>query len=277
MKRRLLCMLLITLILILTACSAGDSVSPTVKSVDTPTPTSLLQQSEPPSPTIWPEAYSSILEEYKTLADYIYHDVDYSFYDFIADSDDSCEWQTQNLPDLDGIVLELVIDGSHYRDRDDLGYSLKDLNGDGSDELILLSKEYKVFAVYSTVDGRPKLLDSYWDRYRCYTIDESGLLYIHCFYDSAEDWYYTIERLSDDGSELLPKERYGMESYDYDTGERYTESHYYKVIYGKKYSEREIISESEFDEFLEKNSVFADWEKAAEITKSAVVFIPVLD
>ena len=127
---------------------------------------SLPKQSEPlPSPTIWPEAYSSILEECKTLADLIYHDDDYSFFDFIADSDGSCEWQTQNLPNLDGIALKLVIDGSHYRDRDDLGYSLKDLTGDGSDELILLSKEYKIFAVYSIVDGKPKLLDRYWDRY----------------------------------------------------------------------------------------------------------------
>ena len=63
---------------------------------------------------------------------------------------------------------------------------------------------------------------------------------------------------------------------DYDTG--YTESHYYKITDGKSYSEREIISEAKFDEFMEANPVFIDWEKHTEfIDKSGITFIPMLD
>ena len=240
---------------------------------------SLPQQSQATlSPTGWPKAYSSVLEEYKTLADYIYHDVDYSFFDFMVDSDDADEWQKQNMTDLGVVVIELVIDGLLFReDKDAYGYALKDLNGDGSDELILLLKDYTVIAVFSIVDGEPKLADRYLDRYRCYAIDESGLFYIYGS-DGSDDWSYGIYHLSDECSELLLIAEYGMESYDYDTGEYYTESHYYKVFDGKAYSEIEVISRAEFDDFMEKHPVFADWEKAAEITKSAgIMFIPILD
>lgn len=269
MKRTYVTLIIVIILLSLLAACANDT--------GIHTDTSLPQQSEPmPSPTGWPVAYSSMLEEYKTLAELIYHDDDYSFFDFIADSDDAYEWQKQNMPDLD-IVFELVIDGSRYRERDELGYALKDLNGDGNDELILLSKGYWVFAVYSTADGKPKLVDSYADRYRCEAIDGSGLFYIYGS-DGADDWSYGIYQLSDDGSELLLVAEYGMESqYSYDWGEGYPEAHYYKVIDGKSYSEREIITEAEFDEFYENHPAFADDDKAAEITKSAVVFIPILD
>lgn len=266
MKRAYVTLIIIIMLLsLLVACVNDTGIQPD---------TSLPQQSQPaPSPTRWPEAYSTIFEEYKTLADLIYHDDDYSFYDFMADSDDAYEWQTQNMHDLDSfLVSELVIDGLHYRERDDYGYALKDLNGDGSDELILISKGYTVFAVFSIVDGKPVLLDYYWDRYNCYAIDKSDLLYIFCYYDSSEDWYYTIQRLSDDGSEFLSIERYGMESHDYDTGERYPESRYYKMIDGKRYGERETISEAEFDE------LYNDFEKAAEAAdNSGITFIPILD
>lgn len=135
-----------------------------------------------------------------------------------------------------------------------------------------------MLAVFSIVDGKPRLLDRYWDRYDCCAIDESGLLYIYCYYDSAEDWYYTIEQLSDYGNELLPIERYGMETYDYDTGEHYSVAHYYKLNGEKSYSEREIISESEYGSFLDRYPVFTDWERVKEITdNSGIAFIPILD
>ncbi len=257
--------IIIMLLSLLAACVNDTGLQPD---------TSLPQQSQPtPSPTRWPEAYSSILEEYKTLADTIFRDID-----AVLDNE---EWQDQNIPIFreEGIFWQPGIwSMPFWEDKDAYGYALKDLNGDGSDELLLLLKDYSVLAVFSTADGKPKLVDNYWNRYYCNAIDKSNLLYIYCFYDSAEDWYYTIERLSDDGSELLLIERYGMETYDYDKGERYMEPHYYKVIDGKTYSEREIISKSEFDEFMEKHPVFTDWEKAAEITKSAgITFIQILD
>ena len=41
------------------------------------------------------------------------------------------------------------------------GYAIKDLNGDGVDELVLLTDEYRIIAVYSLINGIPTLLGSY--------------------------------------------------------------------------------------------------------------------
>lgn len=236
--------------------------------------TSLPQQSHPTPPsTGWPDAYSTILEEYKTLADYIYRG--------IYEIDEDIEWQDQNIPVLNeyGISWEPGFWSMPFlEDKDAYGYALKDLNGDGSDELILLLKDYTVPAVFSTEDGKAKLVERFANRHCCYAIDESGLFYIYGS-DGADDWSYGIYQLSDEGSELLLIAKYGKESHDrYDTDEYYPEPHYYKVIDGKKYNEREIISKAEFDEFMKNHPVFTDWEKAAEITKSAgITFIPILD
>lgn len=256
---------------------ATPTEMPTEMPSSTGTPTPNPEPDPNPSPAEWPEEYSAILEDYKTLANCILQDFD-SFVEIMASDDYDVYgvWEEQNIPVLrkEGFYWELGYDFAG--DKDAYGYALKDLNGDGSDELIILLKDYTVLAIYSISDGKSKRVDIFWERHDCYAIDNSGLFYIFNS-ESAADVWYTIERLSDDGSELLPIERYGIESFDYDTDEEYQEPHYYKVTDGKTYSEREIITEGEFDEFYEKYSVFADWKKAREITKSAVVFIPILD
>ncbi len=243
---------------------------PTAAATVTPMPTaSAVITPAPPSPE-WPEAYSPILKDYKTIASCIYQDFE-SFAEMNASDDYDVygKWVEQNIPVLREVgrfYWELGY-GSHD-DKDAFGYALKDLNGDGSDELIILLGN-EVLAIYSIVDGKLKRADIFWSRHDCYAIDKSGLLYIYSS-ERVVDWWYTIERLSDDGSEILPVERYGMESFDYDTHEEYQEPHYYKVTDGKSYSEREIITEAEFDE------LYDDWEKAVESAESALVFIPIL-
>lgn len=268
------------LLSLLAACVNDTGIQPDTslpqQSEPTPSPTGLPgaystilpQQSQPmSSPTRWPVAYSTILEEYKTLADYLYRGI----YDIVDDE----EWQDQNIPILsgeEGIFWEPGNQSMPFLgDKDAYGYALKDLNGDGSDELILLLKDYTALAVYSTADGKPKLVDRYCDVHDCYAIDESGLFYIYGF-DGADDWSYGIYQLSHKGSKLYLKEEYGKST---DNLKRVEDPYYYKVIDGK--SKREIISKTEFEEFYKKYPAFNDSEKAAEITKSAVVFIPILD
>ena len=258
---------------------ATPTETPTEMPSSTKTPTPSSKPYPNPSPAEWPEAYAAALAEYKIIADYNFHDI-YYLYD-IMNSSNCREWLNENIPVLSeaGITWHtmLAVDDDFWKDKDVYGYALKDLNGDGSDELILLLEGYTVLDIYSIVDGKLKHLDWYWDRHDCCAIDESGLLYIYNS-ERVVDWWYTIERLSDDGSELLLVERYGMESFDYDTDEEYQEPHYYKVTDGKTYSEREIITEAEFDEFYEKHpAFFGDWEKRAEITESVLTFIPILD
>ncbi len=257
MKKTYVTLIMIIILLSLLAACANDAgIRPD---------TSLPQQTEPkPMPKGWPVVYASILEEYKTLAGYIYQDAD-SLLD-ILESDVAEEWEEQNIPVLseEGDHWGIFIGGVYLReDKDAYGYALKDLNGDGSDELILLLKDYKILAVYSTADGKPRLVDQYWDRYSCDAIDESGLLYIYGF-DASDDWSFGIYKLSDEGSKLFLKAEYGKST---DNLKRVEDPYYYKVID----EEREIISKAEFDK------LYDDWIKATKIANSGITFIPILN
>jgi len=57
------------------------------------------------------------------------------------------------------------------------GYAIKDLNGDGVNELVLLESKYYVLAIFTEVDGVPVLLDSFTD-IRTACIDESGNIHV---------------------------------------------------------------------------------------------------
>ncbi len=55
------------------------------------------------------------------------------------------------------------------------GYSLGDINGDGTDELVYLLRDHTVLAIFTMCEGQPRLLDAFWDRYRGY-INEQGYI-----------------------------------------------------------------------------------------------------
>ncbi len=57
------------------------------------------------------------------------------------------------------------------------GYALKDLNADGVDELILLESNYYVLAIFTQVDGKAILLDTFTDL-KSACIDANGLIHV---------------------------------------------------------------------------------------------------
>ncbi|MBQ8441245.1 MAG: hypothetical protein IJX19_11325 [Clostridia bacterium] len=63
------------------------------------------------------------------------------------------------------------------------GYTYRDLNDDGSDELILLTEDYKLLAIYTMKDGRPLRVEDVWGRIVSCIIDEKNRLHI---FDSTE-------------------------------------------------------------------------------------------
>lgn len=62
----------------------------------------------------------------------------------------------------------------HYKRS--CGYAIKDLNRDGTDELIFLNEDYTIVAIVSMANGTPTLLGSYQPRATCY-IDAQGYLH----------------------------------------------------------------------------------------------------
>lgn len=137
------------------------------------------------------------------------------------------------------------------------GYALKDLNGDGVAELVLLNDDYTVIAIFSVVDGKPVLLDSYSPRRMCW-IGGNGLLRV----TYKEDYYITRVYNIVGGSpqsELVLE--YALEEYYSANGDLIKK--YYKRENGKNYEE---ITEAEYNALKKQYGEYLG-ESGAEATR----------
>ena len=74
-----------------------------------------------------------------------------------------------------------------------------DLDGNGTEELILMESKYYVLAIFTTVDGKPLLLDSFTDLRSC-AIDKDGKLHIkeRIIPGHKKNYEYTLCRVEGD-------------------------------------------------------------------------------
>ncbi len=130
-----------------------------------------------------------------------------------------------------------------------LRYDVKDLNGDGLFELILLGSEhnkYDIIAIFSTVDGKPFLLDHYWNRKKAY-LDHNGLIYI-CGSNGADSSSRRICRIAEGGASLEVIAEFGLDGHEWIDGVAVQK--YYKLENGEKLS----ISEEAYREIVAQYS-----------------------
>ena len=66
-----------------------------------------------------------------------------------------------------------------------VGYDEIDLNGDGTDELVLLHEDYRILAIFTQKDGIPVLLDAF--AYETCWLDEKGFIHVN------NEQYYELE------------------------------------------------------------------------------------
>lgn len=237
----------------------------------TPESTPILHNSD------WMADYPSILQEYRLFVDNMakgkYASVNEDGTIFDDDVFKSHDAHVDDVLSYHWFCMKFEANfwgGDSSMARDALGYALEDLNRDGIDELILLQDDYTVLAIFSTVNGKPKLLDAYWTRYECAILD-SGFLHMRGD-DGAGDWVHAIQRVSPDGSELLNVVQYGSRSDRQHPGEQ----HYYRIENGKE----EEISEAELDAFLEQypfyKGEYPDYTITPQKTteNSGITFIP---
>ena len=98
--------------------------------------------------------------------------------------------------------------GSYHLSTHVPGYAFYDLNQNGNDEMLLLLDDYTVLAIFSFADGKPILLDNYWNRKKC-TIDGNGTIQV---YGSGGTGIssFSIFKISDDDKEFVLLEEYGV-------------------------------------------------------------------
>jgi len=139
------------------------------------------------------------------------------------------------------------------------GYAIKDLNDDGIEELILLTEDYIVLAIFSMVDGDPILLGDYIPRGSCW-IDSDGLLHLNGS-GGADYTTNAVYQIADGGAELVLIIEFGTDGVEWVGDVAVT--NYYKIING----ERVESSEAEYEALGEQYGKYLGEFAGAEATK----------
>jgi len=141
------------------------------------------------------------------------------------------------------------------------GYSEKDLNGDGVNELILLC-DYSVVAIFTARNGVPFLLNHYTPEDIVW-ISENGYVHERAHKDNILSCRL-VYRIADDCSSLELIDEFGIRS-DTDANAIF-DSKYYKLTNGE-YTE---INESAYLDLEQQHGRYLDWESCAKITKTTL-------
>ena len=125
-------------------------------------------------------------------------------------------------------VYPRLFDRENKESYKQLGYTVKDLNSDGIDELILRCKNGNVITLYTMHNGNPIQLGYFWERCSC-RIDPDGLLRINGS-NGADKSTTQIYRIASGGSGLTLLFEGGTDGVDPDT----KQTLYYVLENGEK-------------------------------------------
>lgn len=149
------------------------------------------------------------------------------------------------------------------------GYAIKDLNGDGIEELVLLNNDYKISVIFSMEDGKPILLDNYIPRGSCW-IDGEGLLHVNGS-GGADVSSNTVYRIAEGGGSLEMVIEYGLNGHEWIDDVAVTK--YYKMVDGEEVA----ITEAEYQELSKQYGKYLGLYAGASSTKecSGLQFTPI--
>ena len=209
MKKAIVCLLLFAFILSsLTACkTTPPKESETIKQT----------QNIPLSNIENEEKYKPVLDIYKDVIINLDEQINSKDAPYSVGTQENKWWSA---------IIEAVT--SYHISTNVPGYAFCDLNNNGNDELLLLLDDYTILAIFSFADGKPILLDNYWNRKKC-TIDADGTLQIYGS-GGADTSSFSIFKISDNDKELVLLEEYGTDGHDPET----LHTRYYKISNGNK-------------------------------------------
>ena len=194
MKKEIVTMLLAAALMTssLTACSnvqadGNDIDNTTVESIiNLPTTPNDENEKKVENSPVFSGIYADVLEQFRKflLIKKNYEDYTTIFVDQYPDRNEIINTLTQASID---IVPE------------EAGYCIKDINGDGSDELILLDENYHIYALFTIVNSQIKVVDTFWgETNHTGAIGSDGTIYKHG-YGKGDNYYGYARKISGKG------------------------------------------------------------------------------
>jgi len=175
--KRLFPALLFSLCL-LALCACGQDALPAVTTAEViateETTTAIPSTTQAPTmpPIEYPASYKDAPEAYKPVLDELYKFVYILVNDIRPIDENELFGKSGGIADTPGSVFSYGGFQSGY-----VGYAIKDINGDGTPELILLNKESTILSLFTLKDNKPVLLGSYSRREYCGGIAADGTIY----------------------------------------------------------------------------------------------------
>ena len=227
-------------LLCLWGCEAHPAPTTTPTTVPTTVPVeTTLPETEPTEPVNpWELAYREVLTDYAETVEFRLSPTfgdDYNDGKEIPLSDGLKEALNSDLAyNWHCMLVEMVwSDAGEVTEKEAYGYVLQDINGDGSPELFWVRSDGFILAVFTIVDGAPRLVDAFWPRYRA-VVTPSGELYTRSSGGAMYIEYY-IRSLAPGSAELTNVVEFGLE-----------DGKYYEVVDGQ----RKTVTEARFQELL---------------------------
>ena len=148
------------------------------------------ERGDSPCVTVFPvhcdlDSYESILNLYEAMLD-----IQRTYGDDVTRYASYTNYISASENDDYKCLLNLLGKLQNGKDaKSNFGYALKDLNGDGSDELILMRKDHHVAAIFTMVNGKPMLVNRE-HFYKSVWIDKEGLIHGYRYFKSEA---YSVE------------------------------------------------------------------------------------
>lgn len=241
--KRIILFVILTAILLLCGCSDNASVSDNLQyhddtdaaesnNPDIETTSSSASVPENSAPEI-PDEYRTVINDLKTIVEFRISKT------FEAEYNDGYFPETGEWFDFNSLSEQLqyawscmIAEMPGYPDGyslDRYGYVLKDVNGDGIDELFFVRKDHSIIAIFTLVDGNPQLCDAFWSRYKCVITDKNEIYTLGS--SGADHFDYIVKKLNFKNRFTVIKE-FGADGEYYETVD----------------NERVIVDKSRFDE-----------------------------
>lgn len=219
--------------------------------------------------------YESILDIYRFSIDH-YATVDQNQIALIEELGIKSEIEKELFKKLDAAGYLMYpgrgaedFDSPHYKLS--CGYAIKDINGDGIDELVLLNDDYKIVAIFSTNNESPILLGSFSPRSSCW-IGGDGLLHL-CGSSGAVNSFHEVCRIAEGGGELITIIDFGIDGAEIVDGNEVLK--FYKTVDGEKVA----ITEEEYMSISTQYGKYLGTYAGPSATKehSGLKFLPLFE